>query len=654
MLKHNEITYNQVKTYIENGQDCCVVNPCGSGKSIILKNIIEDNQDKRILVVTKQANAFNYYKSMSPVFKDVTILTYNKLLNLYRDEKLKELHGVDICVFDEAHYIGAHEWSKAVHALRDKFNCISVGLTATPQRYEDQGTTNSIISEFDGNIAGNYTVTQLQREGVFIEPEYIVSLSSVEEDAEILYEQIADSDLSDTKKEVYNTRLADYVEEWKNNYSPEIVIKENLPKYLYKVSGNKILVFCNNVADTAKDEKFIMNLLRKQFPNKRLKSYIYTHKSSESVLSEFLSNKSNYINVLFSVNKVCETLHIPDLSVMFFMRVSFSNRVITQQIGRLNNLNSENKGLIIDMVNNISRYKQVNKTFGAVGSRVCFSKQYGCYKPNTHYVGKAISIFETIDKVTRTNIYIYKSFRGTLAQVCFVARRDIRDVKRYMADGYSLEDAISNSRRIKPNSLLDVYGRDSLDYDFNFKLTDEENKLVTEYLPLISYIAEAKMCKDAEIIDSCGLYLCYLVHNYNSTEQALGLSSYLRNSLSNYILRQIRLNFDKDIYVEDFDASDTVYTLDLSVTDIKAGMKKIIKDLDDRQKFILVCRYGLQDLNIDLGDFADYKIPNKTGMTLDEIASLTHCTRERIRQIEAKALRLLRHPRRAKYIRDFY
>ena len=94
MLKHNEITYNQVKSFIENGQDCCVVNPCGSGKSIILENIIKDNQDKHILVITKQANAFDYYKSMSSLFDDVKIMTYNKLLNIYKSGKISSTSGV--------------------------------------------------------------------------------------------------------------------------------------------------------------------------------------------------------------------------------------------------------------------------------------------------------------------------------------------------------------------------------------------------------------------------------------------------------------------------------------------------------------------------------------------------------------------------------
>ena len=40
--------------------------------------------------------------------------------------------------------------------------------------------------------------------------------------------------------------------------------------------------------------------------------------------------------------------------------------------------------------------------------------------------------------------------------------------------------------------------------------------------------------------------------------------------------------------------------------------------------------------------------------TLEEVGQIFGVTRERIRQIENKAIRKLRHPSRAKKIRDFY
>ena len=99
---------------------------------------------------------------------------------------MNDLSETDIAIYDESHYVGADKWFDAFMALRDVSGCLSIGVTATPQRFKDQGTNRTIVDLFGGNSAGNYTLNQLQRKGVFIEPEYVVSLASMEEEMEDL------------------------------------------------------------------------------------------------------------------------------------------------------------------------------------------------------------------------------------------------------------------------------------------------------------------------------------------------------------------------------------------------------------------------------------------------------------------------------------
>ena len=64
----------------------------------------------------------------------------------------------------------------------------------------------------------------------------------------------------------------------------------------------------------------------------------------------------------------------------------------------------------------------------------------------------------------------------------------------------------------------------------------------------------------------------------------------------------------------------------------------MLKTLTPREEVVLRLRFGLKD---------------GRPRTLEEVGKVFNVTRERIRQIEAKALRKLRHPSRSKKLRDF-
>ncbi len=89
-------------------------------------------------------------------------------------------------------------------------------------------------------------------------------------------------------------------------------------------------------------------------------------------------------------------------------------------------------------------------------------------------------------------------------------------------------------------------------------------------------------------------------------------------------------------FIEDKDvenpASKTAYTM------LQDHLHDILATLPPREQEVLKMRFGLDD---------------GFSLTLEEVGLYFDVTRERIRQIEAKALRRLRHPRRAKGLRDY-
>ena len=89
-------------------------------------------------------------------------------------------------------------------------------------------------------------------------------------------------------------------------------------------------------------------------------------------------------------------------------------------------------------------------------------------------------------------------------------------------------------------------------------------------------------------------------------------------------------------FIEDKDNETPSEYADNSL--LKDKIDEVLKELTDREERVLRLRYGLDD--------------GRTH-TLEEVGKEFNVTRERIRQIEAKALKKLRHPTRAKQLKDY-
>jgi RNA polymerase primary sigma factor len=90
-------------------------------------------------------------------------------------------------------------------------------------------------------------------------------------------------------------------------------------------------------------------------------------------------------------------------------------------------------------------------------------------------------------------------------------------------------------------------------------------------------------------------------------------------------------------FIEDHDAVPPVEACVAS--GLRDHTRKVLGTLSPREEQVLRMRFGI-------GERSDH--------TLEEVGSRFAVTRERIRQIESKALRKLRHPTRAKVLRTFY
>ena len=97
---------------------------------------------------------------------------------------------------------------------------------------------------------------------------------------------------------------------------------------------------------------------------------------------------------------------------------------------------------------------------------------------------------------------------------------------------------------------------------------------------------------------------------------------------------------EEDSHLGDFIPDDEALAPDDAASHIllKEQLGSVLATLTEREEKVLRLRFGLED---------------GRSRTLEEVGKEFNVTRERIRQIEAKALRKLRHPSRSKKLKDF-
>ncbi len=97
---------------------------------------------------------------------------------------------------------------------------------------------------------------------------------------------------------------------------------------------------------------------------------------------------------------------------------------------------------------------------------------------------------------------------------------------------------------------------------------------------------------------------------------------------------------EEDMQLSDFIEDQAALPLVDAVSKelLKEQIDEVLSSLTPRQRRIIQLRFGLED---------------GRSRTLEEISQEFELTRERIRQIEAKALKRLRHPSRSRKLKDY-
>lgn len=114
----------------------------------------------------------------------------------------------------------------------------------------------------------------------------------------------------------------------------------------------------------------------------------------------------------------------------------------------------------------------------------------------------------------------------------------------------------------------------------------------------------------------------------------------LRNNYLSNASLNAPVGEDQDIEIQDMICDYKSPTIEeiIESRDLQRCLLDVLETLTKREKNIMILRFGLEDGQPE---------------TLEEIGNKYNVTRERIRQIEAKALRKLRHPSRSRKLKEF-
>ena len=466
--------------YDEGIQRVAVVQPTGSGKSLLMAKLIEDNPNSRFFVLSTSHKINDQFKSKldEEALKRIDFNIYCNMPNM-SEATMKALQA-DYILLDEMHRALAKEWNKGIKILLEMYpNAKVLGLSATPIRYLDR-CRNVVEELFNGNLACDMSLSQAILDGILPMARYVCGVYSFEKDTESLNKKIAKSCNSDEEKK----ELLEQVKVLKQNLDKANGVSEIIRKYV--VSGNeKFVVFL-------KDTTHLRNMkpvIEKWFTDAGFTIRMYeVHCKNIDKDKEFQAFKEDTeegIKLCLSVNMVAEGIH-GDIDGVIMLRETMSPNLYFQMIGRAFSCDKKTIPLIFDLVANSQFISDTVDNFPNELKGEIEKRKKECEKEGKDYeVGFNVDEFIVMDEFMDV-VSGFREIEGRLIGRAWTEEENNILREWYPIEGTKVKDRLSGRSEV----AIKIQAK-KLRLSILLQWTEEENEILRKY-----YLVEGYKIKD--------------------------------------------------------------------------------------------------------------------------------------------------------------
>ena len=348
LYEHNITPFNQIQKAVANGENQIFVTATGTGKSYVAGKLIEDNADKRVMIVTPRRNISKQWTNLlANYIYRVDIFTYQKLCLIKSSDYKKTFSPYGLIIVDEVHHAGARSWGRPIeYCIKNakKLGFSVIGLTADPVRYNDGGYDVS-TEMFDDERTDGLALEDAITKNVLPSFNYISALFDMPDDIKRL--KTSDIKQKTTKRTTALARLLGRLDINSDNLNRIVnIVKENIAVSDAKLSDRHVLVFVSSTDDFASAKRLAKRL---GFKNIYETSYKISKKKNDAAMKAFEESDNG---LLICVDMLNEGVHCKKVDTVIMLRRTTSPSIFFQQLGRALDSGSKKDIWVFDFVAN--------------------------------------------------------------------------------------------------------------------------------------------------------------------------------------------------------------------------------------------------------------------------------------------------------------